>query len=67
MMKRFSDIVVARIGVETEFTIAAFSGFVLRKRKNSAAKSDGTAHAGGPKKTSAPNGSVRATLQNESK
>ena len=62
MMKRFREIAVARTGAETEFTIAAFSGPVLRNRKNSAAKRDGTVYAGGPKKTRVPNGSVKATL-----
>ena len=67
MQKRFTEMAVARTGAETEFTIAAFSGPVLRKRKNSAANSEGMAQARGPKKISAPNGSVRTTLQKESR
>ena len=63
MHRRLKEIAVARTGAETELTMAALSGPVLRKRKNSAAKSAGIVHARGPKKTSAPQGKVRATLQ----
>src|ERR1035437_6331184 len=67
MQKRLTEIAVARTGAETEFTIAAFSGPVLRKRKNSAANNEGIVHARGPKKIIAPHGSVSSTLQNESR
>ena len=67
MQKRLMLMAVARTGAETELTMAALRGPVLRKRKNSAAKSAGTAHARGPKKTIAPQGRVRATLQKESR
>src|SRR6266567_4364616 len=67
MKNKFTEIAVARTLKETELTIAAFSGPVLRNRKNSATNSAGTDHFGGPKKTSAPHGSVRATLQNETR
>lgn len=50
MQKRFTDTAVARTGAETEFTMAVLSGPVLRKRKNSAAKSAGTAQRPGPKR-----------------
>ena len=50
MQKRLIEIAVARTGAETEFTSAVFSGPVLRKRKNSAAKSEGTAHGSRPEK-----------------
>ena len=67
MQKRLNDMAVARTGAETEFTMAAFNGPVLRKRKNSAANSAGMAHVRGPKKTKAPQGRVSATLQKESR
>ncbi len=67
MQNRLIEIAVARTGAETELTIAAFNGPVLRKRKNSAANSDGTAHLCGPKNNITPNGSVNATLHAESK
>src|ERR1035438_8125231 len=50
MQNRLMETAVARTGPETELTMAALSGPVLRKRKNSAAKSEGTAQAAGPKK-----------------
>jgi hypothetical protein len=58
---------VARTGAPTELTMAVLSGPVLRKRKNSAAKSDGTAQAPARRRAAAPKGSVSATLQNESR
>jgi hypothetical protein len=58
---------VARTDAETEFTIAAFSGPVFRKRKNSVTSSAGIAYAFGPKNTTIPQGSVSATLQKESR
>ena len=67
MQNRLMEMAVARTGAETELTMAVLSGPVLRKRKNSAAKSDGKAQVCGPKKSSAPQGSVSATLQNESR
>src|SRR6185312_142155 len=48
MVKRFTPIAVARIGAATEFTIAAFSGPVLRNRKNSAPASDRNIQLGLP-------------------
>ena len=65
--ERLMEMAVARTGPLTELTMAALSGPVLRKRKNSAAKSAGTAQAAGPKKTSTPQGRVSATLQKESR
>lgn len=65
MLKKLRPMAVARTGAETELTIAALSGPVFRKRKNSAASRDGMAHPGGPKKSRIPKGRVRATLQKE--
>src|SRR5579863_2447969 len=67
MQNRFSETAVARTGAETELTIAVFNGPVFRKRKNSAANREGMAQLRGPKKTRAPQGRVRATLQKESR
>src|ERR1700734_550844 len=67
MQNRLIEMAVARTGAETELTIAAFRGPVLRKRKNSAANSAGTAHLCGPKNNITPHGSVSATLHAESK
>ena len=47
MQKRFTETAVARTGAETELTMAVLSGPVLRKRKNSAANSAGTAQPAG--------------------
>ncbi len=58
---------VARTAPSTEFTMAVLRGPVLRKRKNSAAKSEGMAQECGPKKTRTPQGRVSATLQKESR
>ena len=38
MLKKLRPMAVARTGAETELTMAALSGPVLRKRKNSATK-----------------------------
>src|SRR6266568_4467666 len=46
MKKRLNETAVARTGAETEFTIAVFSGPVLRNKKNSAANSDDKARDG---------------------
>src|SRR5271156_6591657 len=67
MQNRLIEIAVARTGAETELTIAAFSGPVLRKRKNSAAKNEGTINCRGPKNTIAPKGSASATLHADSR
>ena len=67
MTKKLTPIAVARTGAETELTMAALSGPVLRKRKNSAASKDGMAQDEGPKKSKIPQGKARATLQKESR
>jgi len=67
MQKRLKEMAVARTGAETELTMAALSGPVLRKRKNSVTKRAGMAQVFGPKKTMIPQGRVRATDQKESR
>ncbi len=65
MQKRLIEMAVARTGAATELTMAVFRGPVLRKRKNSARKSDGTAQDLGPKKSRIHQGRVSATLHME--
>src|SRR5580700_2936670 len=67
MQKRLMEIAVARTAPSTEFTMAALSGPVLRKMKNSAQKSAGMVVEWGPKKTRIPKGMVQTTLQNETR
>jgi len=47
MLKKLRPMAVARTGAETELTMAALSGPVLRKRKNSATSRDGMARPAG--------------------
>ena len=67
MQNRLMEMAVARTGAETELTMAVLSGPVLRKRKNSAANSEGTAHLCGPKNSMTPHGRVSATLHADSR
>src|SRR6476619_2292982 len=56
-----------RTAAEMELTIAVFSGPVLRKRKNSATRIDGTSTDRGPKKTITAAGSVSTALHAETR
>src|SRR5580704_15989082 len=67
MTKRLTEMAVARMGAAMELTMAALSGPVPRKRKNSARNAPGMKKEGGPKKTAAANGMARMDPQAESR